>query len=54
MSSWSSKNPKKAGLLGLLALVYGIKKVKQFLATPKDLKGSVVVSQSFVSVEVNY
>ena len=42
MSSWSSRNPKKAGLLGLLALIYGVKKVKQLLATPKDLKGKVV------------
>ena len=43
MLQWSSGNPKKAGLLGLLGLVYSVKKVKQFLATPKDLTDKVVV-----------
>ena len=41
--SWGAQNPKTAGILSLMGLVYGFKKVQQLLATPKSLKGQVVL-----------
>ena len=40
---WGQQYPKTAGLLSMMGLVYGFKKVKQLLATPKDLRGKIVV-----------
>eukprot|EP01084_Bolivina_argentea_P090116 162432_1 len=40
---WGQQNPKKAGLLSMIALIGGYKKCKQWLATPKSLRGKIVV-----------
>ena len=43
MSQWFLQNPKKAALLSMVGLYYGAKKVKQLLASPKDLRNKVCV-----------
>merc|ERR1719464_254342 len=40
---WGQTNPKKAAIFSLIAARIGYTQLKNFLATPKDLKGQIVV-----------
>ena len=50
---WGSANPKKATLLSMMGLIYGYKKVKQLLATPKDLTNKVIQTV-YVNLHSNF